>query len=91
METFFKVNDNDTGLSKLINIGDAALIKFPTSTTCTIYYARISTENAVVKVSGIDSVVPVLMDSFEKAITSNPGKTILPVPSKLNGVFYASN
>ena len=41
METFFKVNDNDTGLSKLINIGDASLIKFPTSTSCTIYYERI--------------------------------------------------
>ena len=31
------------------------------------------------------------MDSFEKAITSNPGKTILAIPSKLNGVFYTSN
>lgn len=91
MKTFFKVNDPDTDLSKLVNIGDASFINFDTSTSCTIYYKKISTQNAVVKFNGIDSGVPVLMDSFEQAITSNPGKTILPVPSKFTSVFYTSN
>ena len=41
--------------------------------------------------SGIPSGIPILMDSFEKAITANPGKVVVDLESKISTIEYTSN
>ena len=93
MKKFLKVNSPDTGplTSQLINIGDATVINFTTSTACTIFYDYVVSSNAVMQLSNITSGIPVLMDSVEKAITANPGKVVVELESKLSSIFYTSN
>ena len=93
MKKFLKVNSPDTGplTSQLINVGEATVINFTTSTACTIFYDYIVANNAVMQLSNITSGIPVLMNSFEKAITSNPGKIVVELGSKLNSIGYTSN
>ena len=93
MKKFLKVNSPDTGplTSQLINVGEATVINFTTSTACTIFYDYVVSNNAVMTLSNITSGIPVLMDSVEKAITANPGKVVVELESKLSSIFYASN
>ena len=93
MKKFLKVNSPDTGplTSQLINIGDATVINFTTSTECTIFYDYVVSNNAVMQLSNITSGIPVLMDSVEKAITANPGKVVVELESKLSSIGYTSN
>ena len=93
MKKFLKVNSPDTGplTSQLINIGDATVINFTTSTACTIFYDYVVSNNAVMQLSNITSGIPVLMDSVEKAITANPGGVVVELESKLSSIQYFSN
>ena len=93
MKKFLKVNSPNTGplTSQLINVGDATVINFTTSTACTIFYDYVAGNNAVVQLSNITSGISVLMDSVEKAITANPGKVVVDLESKLGTVEYSSN
>ena len=43
------------------------------------------------QLSNITSGIPVLMNSFEKAITANPGKIVVELESKLSSIGYAAN
>ncbi len=93
MKKFLKVNSPDTGplTSQLINVGEATVINFTTSTACTIFYDYVVSNNAVMQLSNITSGIPVLMNSFEKAITANPGKIVVDLESKLSSILYLSN
>lgn len=93
MKKFLKVNSPDTGplTSQLINVGDATVIQFSSSTACTIFYDYVVSNNAVMQLSNITSGIPVLMNSFEKAITANPGKIVVDLESKLSSIAYLSN
>ena len=93
MKKFIKLPSTAEGpLAKnLINIGDATCIQFTSSTACRIYYQYVAATNAVMVLSGITSGIPVLMDSFEKALTANPGKVVVDLESKLGTVEYSSN
>ena len=93
MKKFLKVNSPDTGplTSQLINVGDATVIQFSSSTACTIFYDYVVSNNAVMVLSNITSGIPVLMNSFEKSITANPGKIVVDLESKLSSIAYLSN
>lgn len=93
MKKFLKVNSPDTGplTSQLVNIGDATVIQFTTSTACTIFYEYVVSNKAVMQFSNITSGIPVLMDSVEKAVTANPGEVVVELESKLSSIFYTSN
>ena len=93
MKKFLKVNSPDTGplTSQLINVGEATVINFTTSTACTIFYDYVAANNAVMQLSNITSGIPVLMSSFEKAITANPGKIVVDLESRVSSVSYSSN
>ena len=93
MKKFLKVNSPDTGplTSQLINVGDATVIQFSSSTACTIFYDYVVSNNAVMQLSNITSGIPVLMDSIEKAIKANPGKVVVDLESRVSSVNYSSN
>lgn len=93
MKKFLKVNSPATGplTSQLINVGEATVINFTTSTACIIFYDYVASDNAVMQLSNITSGISVLMDSVEKAITANPGKIVVELESKLSSIGYISN
>lgn len=94
MAKFLKINpmSNTTNNSSLVNISDATLIQFVSATVCNIRYGDLKISNkGVISMNGISSGVPVLMDSFEKAIKSNPASLIVELPSNITALAYLGN
>ena len=93
MKKFIKLTGTDEGLlaENLVNIGNAVAIQFTGIQACRVYYQYVAGNNATMLLSGIPSGIPILMDSFEKAITANPGKVVVDLESKISTIEYTSN
>jgi len=94
MAQFFKINllsDNVNGTS-LVNFSDATLVQFTTSLSCNIFYGDIgNSTQGIMNLDGINSGIPVLMDSIQKAVEASPAGRIITLPSQISTVFYSGN
>jgi len=94
MAQFFKINllsDNVNGTS-LVNFSDATLIQFTAPAACNIFYGDIGNDTqGIMNFDSIDSGIPVLMDSIQKAVEASPAGRIITLPSQISTVEYLPN
>ena len=94
MAQFLKINllsDNVNGTS-LVNFSDATIIDFGSTIACNIFYGDIgNSSSGIINLDGIDSGVPVLMDSIQKAVEASPAGRIITLPSQISTVEYFGN
>ena len=96
MAQFLKINpmsDNVNGTS-LVNLSDAAIIRFDSSDTATLVYGEYSGSFGVMSLEGINPGQPgpsIMLDAFQKAIESNPSGRIIPFPVNVTTVEYLGN
>ena len=94
MAQFFKINpltDNVNGTS-LVNFSDATIIEFGSTNGCNIFYGDIGNDTqGIMNFDSIDSGIPVLMDSIQKAVEASPAGRIITLPSQISTVEYFGN